>query len=51
MIGIGTAPLYPSIRGERMSRDALERLVRKHTAVASASCGTLIAKRISPHDC
>jgi site-specific recombinase XerD len=43
------APLFPSIRGEKMSRDALEHLVRKHCATASALCGTLVGKRISPH--
>jgi site-specific recombinase XerD len=47
--GTGSAPLFPSIRGEKLSRDALEHLVRKHCATASASCGTLIGKRISPH--
>ena len=41
--------MFPSIRGEKMSRDALEHLVRKHCATASASCSTLVGKRISPH--
>jgi site-specific recombinase XerD len=48
-LGTGSAPLFPSIRGEKLSRDALEHLVRKHCATASVSCGTLIGKRISPH--
>ena len=47
--GTGADPLFPSIRGEKMSRDALEHLVRKHCVTASASCDTLIGKRISPH--
>jgi site-specific recombinase XerD len=38
----GNSPLFPSIRGERLSRDALEHLVRKHclTARASAPSGS-----------
>ena len=42
-------PLFPTIRGGRMSRDALERLVRKYAQTASASCGSLVGKRVSPH--
>jgi site-specific recombinase XerD len=41
--------LFPSMRGDRLSRDALEHLVRKHALVASASCPSLKAKRVSPH--
>ena len=33
-------PLFPSIRGERLSRDALEHLVRKHCLTASRACPT-----------
>jgi len=47
--GTGPTPLFPSIRGDKMSRDALEHLVRKHGVAASASCATLVDKRISPH--
>jgi site-specific recombinase XerD len=47
--GTPVSPLFPSIRGDRMSRDALEDLVHKHSIAASASCATLIGKRISPH--
>lgn len=42
-------PLFPTIRGIKLSRDALERLVRRHTLSASASCPSLIGKRVSPH--
>lgn len=42
-------PLFPTIRGDRMSRDAFEHIVRKHTLSASASCGSLVGKRVSPH--
>lgn len=43
------APLFPTIRGATLSRDALERLVQRHTKAASTSCSTLIGKRVSPH--
>jgi site-specific recombinase XerD len=42
-------PLFPSIRGDRLSRDALEHLVRKHCLTASRSCHSLTGKRVSPH--
>jgi integrase/recombinase XerD len=42
-------PLFPSIRGDRLSRDALEHLVRKHCLTASRSCPSLVGKRVSPH--
>jgi integrase/recombinase XerD len=42
-------PLFPSMRGTRLSRDALERLVQKHRLAASRSCPSLIEKRVSPH--
>jgi integrase/recombinase XerD len=42
-------PLFPSMRGDRLSRDALEHLVRKYAIAASASCPSLKAKRVSPH--
>jgi integrase/recombinase XerD len=42
-------PLFPSMRGDRLSRDALEHLVRKHSLKASRSCPSLAAKRVSPH--
>jgi integrase/recombinase XerD len=44
-----TDPLFPSIRGNRLSRDALEHLVRKHCLTASRACPTLIGKRVTPH--
>lgn len=42
-------PLFPSIRGERLSRDALEHLVRKHCLTASKTCPSIAAKRVTPH--
>jgi integrase/recombinase XerD len=45
----GKSPLFPSIRGERLSRDALEHLVRKHCLAASRTCTSIGAKRVTPH--
>lgn len=42
-------PLFQSIRGEQLSRDALEHLVRKHCLAASRVCPSLIGKRVTPH--
>jgi integrase/recombinase XerD len=43
------SPVFPSIRGERLSRDALEHLVRKHCLKASQTCPSLEGKRVTPH--
>lgn len=43
------SPVFPSIRGERLSRDALEHLVRKHCLKASRTCPSLEGKRVTPH--
>lgn len=43
------SPLFPSNRGERLSRDALEHLVRKYCLKASRTCPSLTSKRVSPH--
>lgn len=42
-------PLFVSNRGDRLSRDAVERIVRKYVQLASAQCPTLTSKRVSPH--
>ena len=42
-------PLFPSRRGGVLSRDAVERLVKKHAATARNKCSTLINKNVSPH--
>jgi site-specific recombinase XerD len=42
-------PAFPTIRGDRLSRDAVEHLVRKYTTAASRRCGSLREKRVSPH--
>ena len=47
--GLDNDPLFPTTRGTKLSRDALERLVEKHTLAASKTCPSLAGKRISPH--
>ena len=42
-------PLFITMRGAKLSRDALERAVCRHTLTASKSCPSLTGKRISPH--
>jgi site-specific recombinase XerD len=47
--GLPTEPAFPSRRGTKLSRDAVERLVSKGAKDASAACGSLRAKRVTPH--
>jgi len=47
--GCDKDPLFPTVRGTKLSRDALERLVQKHVLSASKSCPSLMEKRVSPH--
>jgi len=43
-------PVFPTIRGNTMSRDAIERLVTKHHKTAAQQCPSLKQKKsISPH--
>jgi integrase/recombinase XerD len=42
-------PLFPARSGAKLSRDALEHIVRRHTSSASKSCPSLATKRVSPH--
>jgi site-specific recombinase XerD len=43
------APLFPSIRGGPLSRDAVERLVTRHWKTAHQCCTSLKRKRVTPH--
>ncbi|MFT4216853.1 MAG: tyrosine-type recombinase/integrase [Micropruina sp.] len=43
------APLFPSRRGTRLSRDAIERRLAHHTATATAGCPSLRGKTITAH--
>ena len=47
--GANDAVAFPTIPGGPLSRDAIERLVAKHTAVAAKRCATLKGKRLTPH--
>ena len=42
-------PVFPSLRGGPLSRDAVERLVDKHVAAAGQRCPSLKHKRVTPH--
>ncbi len=42
-------PAFPSIRGGRLSRDAIERLLTKYTHLAARNCPSLKHKKVSPH--
>lgn len=42
-------PIFPSIRGDRLSRDAVEHIVRRHVLSASKTCPSLVEKRVTPH--
>jgi integrase/recombinase XerD len=41
--------LFPSARGQPMSRDGVEYLLAKHIATARQVCASLKTKRVSPH--
>jgi site-specific recombinase XerD len=47
--GLPAEPAFPSRRGAVLSRDAIERLVTKHTEVAGATCASLRTKNVTPH--
>lgn len=42
-------PLFVTIRGTRLSRDAIERLVREHASSAIERCPSLRGKRVTPN--
>ena len=47
--GLPADPLFPTRRGNPLSRDALERLITKHAATAARNCPTLREKKATPH--
>ena len=47
--GEATHPLFVSNRGTKLSRDAIEQIVRKHTVTAAKQCPSLKTKHITPH--
>jgi site-specific recombinase XerD len=44
-----TDPVFPARHGGALSRDAVERLLKKHTTAATATCPALKNKTVSPH--
>jgi len=42
-------PLFPTRTGRRLSRDAIERRIRVHTATAAGRCPSLQTKKLHPH--
>jgi site-specific recombinase XerD len=46
---VKTGPVFVTHRRQRLSRDAVERLVRKHATVAAETCPSLAGKHVSPH--
>ena len=44
-----TDPLFPTITGNRLSRDAIERRLARHLAVAAANCPSLASKHVTMH--
>jgi site-specific recombinase XerD len=42
-------PVFATTRGRRLSRDAIERIVAKHTKTAASKCPSLAKKRVTPH--
>jgi len=42
-------PVFPSIRGGPLSRDAVARLVAKHSKAAQSHCPSLGGKKVTPH--
>lgn len=47
--GTSTDPLFPTTRGRRMSRDAIERRLAHHLALAVVTCPSIGTKRVSMH--
>jgi integrase/recombinase XerD len=47
--GAARDPLFPTITGSRLSRDAIERRLAHHVAIATASCPSLQGKRVTMH--
>jgi site-specific recombinase XerD len=42
-------PLFPARTGDRLSRDAIERRLTRHTATAAATCPSLKTKNVTAH--
>lgn len=47
--GHPTDPLFPTINGTRLSRDAIERRLTRHLATAAHTCPSLTTKHVTMH--
>jgi integrase/recombinase XerD len=47
--GAPNEPLFPTTTGRRLSRDAIERRLARHLAVAGESCPSITSKHITMH--
>jgi integrase/recombinase XerD len=47
--GAATDPVFVSNRNQRLSRDAVEQIVRTHVIVAAGKCPSFKKKRVTPH--
>ena len=47
--GADQDPVFATVRGRALSRDAVEHIVTKHAQVAAKVCPSLAKKRITPH--
>ncbi|WP_291298459.1 tyrosine-type recombinase/integrase [Elioraea sp.] len=47
--GADADPVFVSNRNQRLSRDAVEQIVRRHVQAASVKCPSLKKKRVTPH--
>ena len=47
--GAPSQPLFPTITGKRLSRDAIERRLAIHLKAATTSCPSLASKRVTMH--
>jgi integrase/recombinase XerD len=47
--GHDTGPAFPGRTGNRLSRDAVERLVAKYAKTAAARCPSMSGKHVTPH--
>ena len=47
--GAASAPLFPTTTGRRLSRDAVERRLARHVALAGQTCPSIGAKHVTMH--
>jgi site-specific recombinase XerD len=44
-----SAPLFPTRKGKKLSRDTVAYILGKYASLAGANCPSLLKKRVSPH--